>query len=52
MVLAVNLLSTLTTEGAKSMTLGLVVPIGSPKYVEGKVPIEQPNWAANNYAFS
>lgn len=52
MELAVNLLSTLSTEGAKSTTLGLVVPIGSPRYVKGRDPIVHPNKLAIKDAFS
>jgi hypothetical protein len=38
-----NLLSILWTRGIKSSTLGLVVPIGKPKYVKRNVPMLQPN---------
>jgi hypothetical protein len=40
-------LSTLSISGVKSSMRGLVVPIGSPKYVKGIVPIMQPNVANN-----
>ena len=40
-------LSTLSISGVKSSMRGLVVPIGSPKYVKGIVPIVQPNVPAN-----
>ena len=36
-------LSTLSISGVKSFMRGLVVPIGSPKYVKGIVPIVPAN---------
>lgn len=41
-----SLLSHLLTKGRKSSTFGLVVPRGSPKYVKGRFPVEQPKVAA------
>ena len=40
--LAVSLLSMQSTKGMKSAILGLVVPTGKPRYVNGKVPTLQP----------
>jgi hypothetical protein len=47
-----SLLSHLVTRGRKSSTLGLVRPRGSPKYVKGKLPTEQPKVAARCFVFS
>lgn len=41
-----NLLSHLVTSGRKSSILGLVSPRGSPRYVNGRLPIEHPKVAA------
>lgn len=47
-----NLLSTLSIMGEKSSILGLVVPIGSPKYVNGIGPNWHPKVRAKESAFS
>jgi hypothetical protein len=47
-----SLLSNLETRGIKSSTEGLVVPRGSPRYVNGKLSREHPNIAASAYAAS
>jgi hypothetical protein len=47
-----SLLSNLETSGIKSSTEGLVVPRGSPRYVNGKLSREHPNIAASAYAAS
>ena len=39
---ATSLLSHFETTGQKSVTVGLVRPIGRPKYVKGKEPFEHP----------
>lgn len=43
---AANLLSHVLTSGEKSMTLGLVRLKGSPKYVNGRLPLSQLNFLA------
>jgi len=43
-----SLLSHLETKGQKSATEGLVRLRGRPKYVKGRVPLEQPKLAANS----
>lgn len=37
-----SLLSTLSIIGVRSSMRGLVVPMGNPRYVNGKEPTEQP----------
>ena len=39
---AVNLLSTRSVKGDKSLIVGLVVPIGKPRYVKGIVAVWHP----------
>jgi hypothetical protein len=42
MKVAETLLSILSTKGIRPCTIGLVVPMGNPRYVKGKVAMEQP----------
>ena len=45
-IVEVRLLSMRQTSGMRSCMVGLVVPSGNPKYVNGIVPIEQPKISA------
>lgn len=47
-----SLRSTDATSGMRSVTDGLVVPMGKPRYVNGKVPIAQPKTSANREVLS
>jgi len=49
---AVSLLSIWLTSGAKSTIFGLVVPIGTPRYVKSKLPTWHPKALARSLAFS
>jgi len=47
-----NLLSTLSIIGVRSSIHGFVVPIGSPRYVNGIEPTSQPNVLASRASLS
>jgi len=49
---ALSLLSILVMSGVRSCILGLVVPIGKPKYVKGIDPTAQPKAEARTASLS
>ena len=51
-IAAVMFLSALQTSGARSSTVGRVVPRGSPRYVNGMEPTVQPNSSASSLHLS
>ena len=51
-IAAVMFLSALQTRGAKSWTVGRVVPKGRPRYVNGMDPIVHSNKSASSLHFS